>query len=136
VKWALSVVGRGSLAILVMLGAGNALAKCPTEGYEVTGRVASRAGLPVVNATVTLYWKDGTGGGEKSTKTSESGNYRIAFRSSTLSGDDKLHGDVCNALLFSANLVVVAPAYASESAVVELKDKRGKADLSLRPEGK
>jgi hypothetical protein len=114
-----------------MLGAANALAKCPTENYVVTGRAATRAGVPVANATVTVHWKDATGGGEKSTKTAESGRYRIEFRSSTLSGDDKLRGDVCKAALSSAKAVAAAPGYASASAVVEFKDRKGKADFAL-----
>lgn len=121
--------------MLAMLGACDAPAKCPTEGYEVTGRVATLAGLPVAHATVTASWEDATGGGEKSTRTSESGSYRIAFRSSTLSGDDRSHGDVCTATLSSAKAVAVVPGYASQSAVVQIKDRKGRADFALLRKG-
>jgi hypothetical protein len=124
------------MAVVAMLGAANAFAKCPTETHEVTGRVVARTGLPVVDATVTLHWKDATGGGERTAKTSLGGSYRLEFRSSTLSGDDQAHGDICKATLSSVRVSVVAPAFVSESTVVEIKDKSGKADFSLRPKSR
>jgi hypothetical protein len=130
------VLEAGALAVLLILGAGNALAKCPAEGYEITGRVTTRAGVPVADAIVTARWTDATGGGEASANSSQGGSYRVEFRSSTLSGDDEAHFDICKATLSSVTLDVAAPAWAPESAVVQIKDRKGKADFSLMPKAR
>jgi hypothetical protein len=127
---------RATLSVMLMLGACGVSAKCPEESYVIAGRLSAGAGQDIAGARVTVTWKDATGGGSKATTSSQGGAYRLQFRSSTLSGDDDTHGDICKARLMSAEVTVDAPAYAIARRDVEIKDRAATADFMLQATGK
>lgn len=129
----LTVMFRAVTAVLIGVGSFSASAKCIEVPYQVSGQIKNVMGRPVAEANVSVTWSDHVGGGVKQAVSSADGVYVAAFRSSTLSGDNLSHGDICEARVTSVTVEVAAKGYQTARSVVKFEGGAAQANYTLEP---
>ena len=130
----LAVMLRAACAVLLAAASLHASAKCIEEQYRVGGHIKDPAGHPIVGALVAVSWTDHVGGGDAQGTSGPDGAYSVEFRSSTLSSDSVLRGDICEATVASASVKVSAAGFLAADSVVKFSRGKAQASYTLRKE--
>jgi len=106
-------------------------AKCPYAHYTLACTVKDQLGRGVAGATVEISWRDALETQSQRLTSGAKGDYASALIFDSFSRRTRLHGDLCESRLTSANVKVVAPGYKSQSAVVHFTNQRAQASFVL-----
>jgi hypothetical protein len=123
-----------AIALLALLSAPHALAKCANVLYTITGTVvAAPDSSPVSDALVALVWNDTVGGAtlERTAHTDSAGTYSIEVPFYPWSGSG-LGGDKCSAKLTKVSVLVAAPGFVEQKADQPITGTATTANYSLK----
>ena len=114
-----------TLLVLLLLAiiAPDALAKCGSRFYVVSGTVVTEGGATARNVLVGVSWiEQSSPGGPAMALTDQEGRYSIPVRFDTYSGSSLLFGDKCEAVLKQISVAAYTGTRRSESQLVPVGD--------------